>query len=297
MKEIRFHGRGGQGAVTAVDLLAQAVIADGKYAQGFPNFGPERRGAPVTAYLRVSNQPIYLRESIEKPDATVVLDASLMELIDVCEGLKPGGILLVNTAEQKKSRLLSFCSRYRVGWVDASRIAKETLGVPITNTAIIGALLKVLPLAGIDYVREPLEKRFDKLAEKNMCALNRAYQETRFVEISTEPVPENEVTDCRFTVARRKKSLMDWKTLTIGCDIDRPGNSTDFYTGNWRTAGRPVIDLEKCIRCGFCWVFCPDDAYQRAAEGAFRWDERYCKGCGICAAECPKSAINMREEA
>ncbi len=89
---------------------------------------------------------------------------------------------------------------------------------------------------------------------------------------------------------------VDWENLQIGCDIDQPGSSAEFLTGNWRTTGRPVTDKEKCIKCGFCWLLCPDNAYAITPEGYYAWDQRYCKGCGVCVVECPKKAIEMKEE-
>src|SRR5512139_3269449 len=99
MIEIRWHGRGGQGAVTSVELLALAAIEEGKYAQGFPAFGPERRGAPVLAFNRIDDKPIKVRSGIYHPDVVVVLDSSLVKLVNITEGLKPDGILIVNTTK------------------------------------------------------------------------------------------------------------------------------------------------------------------------------------------------------
>src|SRR5512137_1335647 len=98
MIEVRWHGRGGQGAVTSVELLAQAAIGVGKYAQGFPSFGPERRGAPVAAFSRIDDKKIKVRSGIYKPDVVIVLDSSLIGLVNVTDGLKPDGVLIVNTA-------------------------------------------------------------------------------------------------------------------------------------------------------------------------------------------------------
>ena len=105
MIEMRWHGRGGQGAVTSVELLALAAIEEGKYAQGFPSFGPERRGAPVAAFNRVDDKRIKVRSGIYRPDVVVVLDEGLIGLVDVAEGLKPGGILIVNTATKTRADL------------------------------------------------------------------------------------------------------------------------------------------------------------------------------------------------
>src|SRR5512141_2644652 len=123
MLEIRWHGRGGQGAVTSVEMLALAAIEEGKYAQGFPSFGPERRGAPVAAFNRVADKQIKVRSGIYHPDVVVVLDESLMGLVNVAEGLKPKGILLVNTAKTaaEVAKMLHF--KGRVATVDATAIA------------------------------------------------------------------------------------------------------------------------------------------------------------------------------
>jgi pyruvate ferredoxin oxidoreductase gamma subunit len=299
MMEIRFHGRGGQGAVTAVELLAQAAIAEGKYAQGFPNFGPERRGAPVTAFLRVSDKPIYLREKIEKPNVVVVLDASLLDLVDVCVGLKPGGTLVANMPQSEVKKLKKYQDRFGLAVVDASRVAIEALGVPIANTAIIGALLKATDITAVESLNKPIEHRFGRLALKNIAALRKAYEETVVMKAPEgaecmAPLPDGLA--CSYKDLLITEALSDWENLPIGCDIDRPGSSADFLTGNWRTSGRPETDREKCIKCGFCWILCPDNAYTVVSEGYYAWDHRYCKGCGVCVEECPKGAIEMKEE-
>jgi pyruvate ferredoxin oxidoreductase gamma subunit len=299
MIEIRFHGRGGQGAVTAVELLAQAAIAEGKFAQGFPNFGPERRGAPVTAFLRVSDKPIYLREKIEKPDVAIVLDASLLDLVDVCVGLKPGGTLVANMPQAKLESLKIYKDRFQVAVVDATRVAIETIGVPITNTAIIGALIKSSDLTSIESLNGPMEHRFGRLASKNKDAIKKAYEETMVLKASENAGSMAPITGgmtCSYEDLLKTEALTDWESLQIGCDIDRPGSSAEFLTGNWRTTGRPVTDKEKCIKCGFCWLLCPDNAYAITPEGYYAWDQRYCKGCGVCVVECPKKAIEMKEE-
>ncbi|HOW57934.1 MAG TPA: 2-oxoacid:acceptor oxidoreductase family protein [Smithellaceae bacterium] len=181
MIEVRWHGRGGQGAVTSVELLAQAAIAEGKYAQGFPSFGPERRGAPVAAFSRVDDQKIKKRSGIYKPDVVVVLDSSLIGLINVTDGLKPEGILIVNTtkspAEVKKD--LNFSGT--VATVDGTSIARKELGVPIANTTMIGALLKITKAMKLDSLKDPVEHRFGRIAQKNLTAMKRAYDEIKSV--------------------------------------------------------------------------------------------------------------------
>jgi len=179
MIEIRFHGRGGQGSVTSAELIALAAIEEGKYAQSMPSFGPERRGAPVVAYLRVSEEQILVRAEVTKPDIIVVLDDSLIKIIDVTSGIKKGGLLVVNTKMplDEVKKLTNFNGQ--IALVDALTIAMEELKVPITNTTMIGALLKAKELVKLESLFEQITNRFNaKLAERNINALKRANKET-----------------------------------------------------------------------------------------------------------------------
>jgi len=181
--EIRWHGRGGQGAVTSAELVAQAAISEGKYAQAFPSFGPERRGAPVQAFVRIDSQePIRIRAEITQPDVVVVLDPGLLSIVNVASGLKENGMVIINTKKpfsDIKSKLKAKC---KLAKVDATSIARETLGVPITNTTMVGALLKATGAVELESLVEPLQNRFGRLAERNINAMKRAYEETEIKE-------------------------------------------------------------------------------------------------------------------
>ncbi|MDP6221512.1 MAG: 2-oxoacid:acceptor oxidoreductase family protein [Dehalococcoidales bacterium] len=175
---MRWHGRGGQGAVTSAELLAQAAISEGKYAQGFPNFGPERRGAPVLAFNRISaKKPIRNRAGIIAPDVVVVLDSRLRQVVDITSGLKEEGIIVINTRQTFEETKSELGSRWRLVTVDALKIAREVLGVPIVNTAMIGALLKATQVIELESLFEPLKHRFGRLGERNIMAMERAYHE------------------------------------------------------------------------------------------------------------------------
>lgn len=177
--EIRWHGRGGQGAVTSAELLAKAAIAEGKYAQAFPSFGPERRGAPVQSFVRVSDtQPIKIRAGITEPDVVVVLDPSLLGIINVTSGLKNGGTCVINTKKSAEQIRTQFGIKCRLATVDATKIAKELLGVPITNTTMVGAVLKATEVVKLESLDEPVKERFGRLADKNIAAMKRAYEKT-----------------------------------------------------------------------------------------------------------------------
>ena len=181
--EIRWHGRGGQGAVTSAELLAKAAIDEGKYAQAFPAFGPERRGAPVVAFNRVDTQsPIRVRAEIREPDVVVVLDPTLLSVVKVTAGLKTRGILLINTGKDFAAIEKEFGSDWKLALVDATRIAREMLGVPIVNTTMLGALLKAVEVVKMDSLVEPVKERFERLAEKNLNAMNKAFEETMVKE-------------------------------------------------------------------------------------------------------------------
>ncbi|HNQ84966.1 MAG TPA: pyruvate ferredoxin oxidoreductase subunit gamma [Deltaproteobacteria bacterium] len=178
MLEIRVHGRGGQGAVTSAELIAIAAIDTGRFAQAFPSFGPERRGAPVVAFCRVDDRKINIRAKVYNPDAVVVLDPGLVDLLDPTEGMKDGGVLVMNTRKAPGEVETSKGSAIRIAAVDADRIAIEELGRPIVNTTMIGAFIKATGLISIDDIKGPLLERFgSKLGERNLKAMERAYNE------------------------------------------------------------------------------------------------------------------------
>jgi pyruvate ferredoxin oxidoreductase gamma subunit len=178
MIEVRIHGRGGQGAVTSAELLALAAIGEGKYAQAFPSFGPERRGAPVQAFVRVNDKPIRVRAEVKQPDVVAVLDPGLLDIVDVTGGLKDSGTIIVNTKKTAQEIKSKFGNRWRVAVVDASTIARETIGVAIVNTTMIGAILQVTGMINMASLEEPLMHRFGPRAGSNLQACKKAYEAT-----------------------------------------------------------------------------------------------------------------------
>jgi pyruvate ferredoxin oxidoreductase gamma subunit len=185
MLEIRWHGRGGQGAKTAVFLLAESLVEQGKHAQGFPDYGPERMGAPIRGYNRISDDPVKLHCGVNEPAIVVVLDPTLIGTANITAGLRPGGKVLVNSPmtpdEMKKKLGLDDGSVFTV---DATGIALEEIGRPIPNSPMIGALLKVTDLADIDAMAAIIGKKFegkfsDDVVQGNKKAMKRAYAEVR----------------------------------------------------------------------------------------------------------------------
>jgi pyruvate ferredoxin oxidoreductase gamma subunit len=159
-------------------LVAQAAIAAGRYATAFPSFGPERRGAPVVAFARVADEPIRVRSKVYEPDVVIVLDPSLLDIANPTDGLKAEGTFVVNAAGDPAAIAEKLGFKGKVATVDASRIAREVIGLPITNTTMVGALLKGTGILAVEELEDPFSKRFGKIAARNIEAMKRAYEET-----------------------------------------------------------------------------------------------------------------------
>ncbi len=272
MIEIRFHGRGGQGAVTAVKILASAIYLEGKYTQAIPMYGTERRGAPVAAFCRVDDTRIRERDLVHDPDIVVVLDPLLNRSVDVTDGLKKGGLVVVNHPGEAEDTGLA--GDFRIATVDATKIALDVLGRPITNTAILGAFAKATGLVTVDSLAKSLHTELaERLIPKNTEVMKRAYEATH------PPVDASGF----------KKVEIVKKSST------QPLISYSRNVSDWRVM-RPVIEKLKCVGCKRCWVYCPETAIEMKENKAeINYD--YCKGCGICSEECLVGAVKMvREE-
>lgn len=177
--EICIHGRGGQGSVTAANLLVAAALNDGnKGVQAFPFFGAERRGAPVKAFARISDEKIYLRSEVYYPEMVIILDESIMELVDALKGLKKDGRVLINTTKEPDD--FDFSKKYNVATVDATGIAiKNDIlvgGIPVVNTPILGAVPKILDRITLESIQETVKNKWKgELADKNVKATQDAY--------------------------------------------------------------------------------------------------------------------------
>ena len=175
MKEIRIHGRGGQGSVTAAELLSIAVFTDGKFSQAFPAFGVERRGAPVQAFMRLSDAPIRIRSQIYEPDYVIVQDPTLIDVVNVIGGLKETGALIINTKEGPEA-FKRLNTKAKIMTVDATKIAMDVIGVPIVNTVLLGAFAAATGEVAVESIQEAVKERFaGKVGEKNADAIKVAY--------------------------------------------------------------------------------------------------------------------------
>jgi len=181
MLEFRWHGRGGQGAWTASELLARTAIYEGKYIQSFPEFGPERMGAPVTAFTRISTEPIRLHCAVYEPDVVAVLDPTLLKAVPVAAGLNENGIIIVNSADEPaKVKEVLEMEKGKVWTVPATEIALRILGLPITNTAMLGAVARATSIVTLESVEKTVKERFRlDIAEKNFAVIKEAYKEAK----------------------------------------------------------------------------------------------------------------------
>ncbi len=186
--EIRWHGRGGQGAKTAALLFGEAALETGLYIQAFPEYGPERTGAPVASFNRLSKKPIRIHSGVTNPDVVLVLDPTLIGKIDVLEGLPDDGVLIINTKktpeEIRKDLNIQGKKLYTV---DAYSVSMETIGKAIPNTPMLGSLIKATNLLNFDHLLESVKKKLkikfrgkpEEIVDKNIEAIKKAYQETR----------------------------------------------------------------------------------------------------------------------
>ncbi|MCL2818240.1 MAG: 2-oxoacid:acceptor oxidoreductase family protein [Actinomycetia bacterium] len=184
LTEIRWHARAGQGAVTAAKLVAETALYEDRFMQAMPEYGPERTGAPLKAFTRISDEPIEVCNNIEHPGIVVVLDETLLSSTDVLEGIEPDGAVIVNSTETPEAmrKILKAPKGVTVATVDASGIALDTIKRDIPNTPIVGALVKVRPIVGRDSVDGQLLKTFGKkfaqeMIDANLESVTRAYEE------------------------------------------------------------------------------------------------------------------------
>jgi pyruvate ferredoxin oxidoreductase gamma subunit len=181
--EIRWHGRGGQGAKTAAVLFAESAIEEGKYGQGFPDYGPERMGAPMRGFTRIHEKPILVLSQITNPEIVAVLDQTLLDVVDVTEGLPDDGVIIVNTQKTPvEIRKELKVEGKKVCTVDATKISLDTLGKDIPNTVMIGAIIRATEILDINTLIHNIDKKFTKkynkaISDANVKAIKRAYDE------------------------------------------------------------------------------------------------------------------------
>lgn len=292
MKEIRLHGRGGQGAVLAAELMVVAAFEDDKYGQAFPAFGGERRGAPVQAFVRLEKRPVRIRYRVNQPDHVIILDRTLPNMMDVLSGIKSDGLALIDSENSLDA--LRWSAEVPVYAVPATRFALEVFDQPFVNPAMLGAWAAATGEVSVDAIQHAYQHRFPgSLGEKNSRVVQMGYD---FIRLGAIPVRVKKS-------VQAKDSVIQWEKEE-GAGV--PGGSLHFAsvvaartslaypTGSWRY-NRPVVDPEVCNGCGVCYDFCPDSCLMIVNKLAII-DYEFCKGCGICAQTCARGAIEMAIE-
>lgn len=292
--EVKWLGRGGQGAVTASNILATAAYMEGyKGVQAFPFFGSERRGAPVSAFTRLGDREVRIRSLIYEPDILIVLDPMLPMQIDVTTGLERGGYIILNTPQKPSD--VSLKGDLKIATIDAASIAEElnlkVAGIPIYNTPMLGAFSKATEVVKLGAIKKAITKYFGvKRAELNVKAAEIAYERTMIGGCctgSSSTGPPKMVEDLE---------IKSFKELPASLVSKPTKASMGGPTGTWREY-RPVLNKEKCEKCMLCWLYCPDGVITMSEEKYPIFDYDYCKGCGICAHECRFEAIELLKEA
>lgn len=281
MKEMLFVGRGGEGVVLASQILADTLARAGFWAQSFPEFKAERRGAPISAFLRWDDGPIHRRYKVRSCDVLAVVSPSLPSP-EVLRTVRPGGLVVLNREERA-----ALAGPFDVARVPASRIAREhdvlsSEGRPMGNVALLGAVTKLVLPDGLGFLEEAVTARMGVGAGPNLVAAREGYarctrQRTRQDDVLLEPAP-------------------DLRAAPSPAPPLFPVSTTDSlvnHTGSW-SLDRPVV-TDACTACALCALFCPEGAIART-NGSVAVDYLYCKGCGICEVVCPvRNAIRMEE--
>jgi len=291
MIRVRFHGRGGQGAKTASRILGDAAFNNGYFAQDFPIYGAERRGAPVTAFTRFSDEEITERGFIFSPDISAVMDDSLISdpMANPFAGLRKGGVAVVNTTKASGS-VLPGRDDVAVVTVDLTGVALKILGKPILSAGIAAAVARISGLKKEALLTALAEELADiglssEMVTKNVEFATAIYAELAPLKLKTEELPTAE-------------ELVPLAVVVSEDGIEKvtnTGNSYTRHTGNWRTF-RPTIDYAKCTNCMICYAYCPESAMSVGDDGRVKIDYDNCKGCMICMTECPLRAVNQSRE-
>ncbi|HLN87849.1 MAG TPA: 2-oxoacid:acceptor oxidoreductase family protein [Candidatus Limnocylindrales bacterium] len=297
MIQVRFHGRGGQGAKIASRILGRSGFLSGLQVQDFALFGAERRGAPVVSFTRLGNEPIDQRGYIDEPNLVVVIGDSLLKEApgQVFHAVEPTTPILVNGDPNALGIITKDLPPADYYCIDLNQIARQTIGRVFVSAAAAGAAAKCIPAIAPPAISEAVKFEIVDsgltldLAEKNVTAALEAYRIAPMVNI------------LRSSQALRAGEL-PWQAVPYlgssrfaGPTIRHRGSAALRPTGNWRSE-RPVIDLAKCKRCFLCYLYCPEAAMQLDEENFPHVDFDHCKGCMICYEECPTDAISRRAE-
>ncbi len=293
MLRLRFHGRGGQGAKVASRVLGTAAFLEGCYAQDFPLYGAERRGAPIAAFTRIGKAPIMERGVITEPDIVIVMDETLMHdpRAKPISGLKEGGVVFINSACSAEDMKREYELTAPVITLDLTKIGLEILGIPILSTLAGAVAARIVGLEEASLLAA-VEQEISKIVTdsaligKNKEAARCSFNALTPVEITTRKA---------FRTGSAVTSMPYEPALVSSPTIKATGNTPLRKTGNWRVF-RPVWDLDLCTKCSICAQKCPEGCISIDDEGFPRADYDNCKGCLICVEECPRGGIKAVRE-
>lgn len=289
MKELRMHGKGGQGIVVGGETLSNAFLNVGKYLAVMPSYGVERRGSDVTAFGRLSDEPVRENCMCYEPDYLVVFDPSQLSKPATYKGFVTGGIIIACGTDPEEILKMGV-KPSKIIMVDGIKIAYEVTGNNLTNMIMCGAFCRAvdeLPLEALmQAIREHLSKNFQRTS---ILGAQRGYDEAAVYTYDVHGTHE--------------KKEPAWNRKVLACKTpEKPkyeapwGNYEDSVvtvaTGTWKVT-RPVVDFDACIKCGLCATYCPIQCITKDDNGYYTANLDYCKGCGVCAHECPKKAISM----
>lgn len=280
MKELLLVGRGGEGVVLASQILAETFARAGFYVQSFPEFKAERRGAPIAAFLRWDDEPIHRRYKVRECDVLASVTPALPPAQSLA-AVRPGGLALLN-----RETRFPHTAPYHLAHVPASRIATEhgilsAEGRPMGNTAVLGAIVRLLLPDGLEHLEAALAARMGGRAGANVAAARAGFERCARQHALAGDTPVEEA----HPAAAHPELRPRFPVSTV--------DSLAVHTGSW-SLDRPVLGAE-CTACGVCALFCPEGAVVRR-DGAIEIDYLYCKGCGICEVVCPvRNAVAMEE--
>ncbi len=301
MIEVRFHGRGGQGARVASRIVGRAGFLAALFAQDLSLFGAERRGAPIVAFTRLSHRIIDRRGYVDEPDAVIVMDESLLKetRAQVFQGLRDGTPVIVNTHASEIA--LTESDLPQVAWipVNLTAIALRVIGRATLSAIAAACVARLLPELTGDILSEAVRIELKELGlaaaviDKNVIAAREAFE-----HMPSLTVPERAVRGAERAETAKLFPLPYDDSRGAAATILHPGSSALRHTGEWRTE-TPRIILDKCKRCFLCFLFCPEAAIALDRQNYPHIDYEHCKGCMICYQECPPEAISrsLEEEA
>ncbi|WP_319506346.1 2-oxoacid:acceptor oxidoreductase family protein [uncultured Methanolobus sp.] len=293
MLKLRFHGRGGQGAKVASRITGTAAFLEGCHVQDFPLYGAERRGAPISAFTRISREVIMERGVIPNPDITIVMDQTLLSdpQAEPLAGLKKNGVVFINTPDSP-AQVKDECNiDAQVITLDITKIGLDMLESPIIST-LAGAVASRIVGIGEDSLKNAVEKELSRIiTDQKSIAKN--IEAALYCFRTLEPVKIRTIQ----TVQRQDAVItMPFEPAKISSPaINATGSSLLKQTGNWRLF-KPFWDYDVCTKCMICVSRCPEGCISLNEQGFPVADYEYCKGCMICAEECPKKGIKAVRE-